>query len=61
MLKKVGRFEVESDGNIHLKNVQDERDLFDELDRMSKKDLRNIPLVTYDYNSKNSVKLQKSN
>ena len=53
MLKKVGRFEVESDGNIHLKNEQDERDLFDELDRMPKKDLRNIPLVTYDY-GKNS-------
>ena len=54
MLKKIGRFKVESDGNIHLKNERDERDLFDELDRMSKKDLRNIPLVTYDYNSKNS-------
>lgn len=60
MLSKIGRFKVESDGSIHLKNEQDERDLFDELDRMPKKDLRNIPLVTYDY-GKNSVKLQKSN
>lgn len=56
MLNKVGRFEVHLDGCIHLTCKEDEIELFNEISGMSKKNLRNLPLVTYDYEDSKSKK-----
>ena len=49
MINQIGRFKVDSTGVIHITNKEDEIELINEIDNMSTKMWKDLPLVNLDY------------
>ena len=49
MINQIGRFKVDSTGVIHIMNKEDEIELMNEIDSMSTKMWKDLPLVNLDY------------
>ncbi len=49
MINQIGRFKADSSGVIHITNKEDEIEIMSEIDNMSTKMWKDLPLVNLEY------------
>lgn len=49
MINQIGRFKADSNGVIHITNKEDEIEIISEIDSMSTKMWKDLPLVNLEY------------